>query len=325
MDTIELETIKLRLEGIRQAITRSRFTFLVSTIASVAIFVTAWNAYLSWDNEFAMQTHWSADKLFTGDERTERLKVIARELKIDPNSLKEIGIKPEDISQKIDSKELTQVTDYAQQQLVSEWVKNHIITVGLLGIRVSVNDLPVLGSMSLFIISIWFYYSVRRENRAIGTLFRDSCRLKDWQVRYMVYQGIVHHLVLIDFASGHRPIYDYTEEESENIKDRPFISSALRILFYLPVISILFVISMDMLTLLYFAAPFRPSHKPLWHILDMWDWIKVGAMESVALMFMVSTGFLCRRIREFIDATETLLKSYREDIKNDVGEQCVSG
>lgn len=305
MNEIELLTIQLRLEGVRQAITRSRFTLLVAIIASVAIIITAWNSYLSWDTGFARLPHWSHDKSFTPEQREKRIT----------NDPEKADIKPEKI---------TEVTDFAQQQLISEWVKNHIISVGLLGIRVSVNDLPVLGGLSLFIISVWFFFAVRRENRAIGTLLRDAYRLKDRNARYMVYQGIVHHLVLIDIGRGDEPIEDFEKEESDEIHNIPFVRKALKVIFYLPPLSIFFVILMDILTLFLLPAPFRPSHEPLRHVLDTYDWIEVGVMESLAFILMIMTFILCRRVMRFIEATGRLLSKYRLKLKESLSEDRIN-
>ena len=313
MNTIDLETIKLRLEGIRQAITRSRFTLLVLTITAGAIFVTAWNSYLSWDMGFVSQPHWSHDKNFSAEKRAERTKDIQSETS-------NVGSAPTNV----DPKDLTAVTDFAQQRLADEWIKNRIITVGLLGIRVSVDDLPVLGSLSLWIITIWLFYSVRRENRAIATLLRDSHRLKDWHVRYMVYQGIVHQLVLLDLGRGNRPIADFKTEESTDGDTLPVLRAAVIFLFYLPTVSIFFVVFMDILTLFYFPAPFRPSHEPLWRLLTLWDWIKVGSMEALALALLAFTTFLSYRVRGFLAATERLIKDYRLELKKTQGDRSLS-
>src|SRR5436853_2620241 len=101
MKKIELETIKLRFDGVRQAIGRSRFTFLVSIIASVAILVTVWNARMSPDAGYARQPYWSYDRRFTPDAKPVGGRQLAPE-------------------------KMTEVTDQVQQQVVSEWVKNQI-------------------------------------------------------------------------------------------------------------------------------------------------------------------------------------------------------
>jgi hypothetical protein len=50
----DLAVIQVRIQGCVEAVKRSRFAFLVSTIASLAIFITEWNAYLSWYRHFPL-------------------------------------------------------------------------------------------------------------------------------------------------------------------------------------------------------------------------------------------------------------------------------
>ena len=54
-NTVALRTLELRLEAVREAVQRARFSFLVATIASLSILAAAWNAYLSWYRGFAMR------------------------------------------------------------------------------------------------------------------------------------------------------------------------------------------------------------------------------------------------------------------------------
>jgi len=259
-----------------------------------------------------MQSHWSADDHFDADEREIRLAKIEGEISKRSNLNPASSPRP---SPTFDPGQLTAVTDHAQREVVAEWVKNRTITVGLLGIRVSVDDLPVLGSLSLGIISIWLFYCVRRENRAIATLLRDAHRIKDRHVRYMVYQGIVHHLVLLDLGRGNKPITDFKKHEPAERHDLPMFRRALAVLFYLPTLSVSFVVLMDILTLFYFRAPLRPSHRPLSELLGPIHWIKVVSMESLALTLLVFTTFVSYKAKEFMAATETLIKRYRLELE----------
>src|SRR5262245_54368312 len=63
--------------------------------------------------------------------------------------------------------------DEAQKQLVAEWVKNQTITTGILGVRVGISDAAVVGALSLYVVTIWLYFSLRRANRTIGYLLQD--------------------------------------------------------------------------------------------------------------------------------------------------------
>lgn len=292
MNDTELKTIQLRLEAIRHAITRSRFTLVISLIASIAVFVTTWNSYYSPDKGFVMQDYWSQDGAFPPGAQQARKEGIAKE-----------SITPPD--------DLTEVTDYAQQRLVSEWVTNQVISIGLLGIRISVSDLSIIGSAGLFIITVWLFLSIRRENRAIGTLLKHAYRIKDWDVQYMVYQGIVHYLVLIDFGRGDKPIDSFEEEQSKEIYHLPFLRSVVKCLFFLAPLSILFIIWTDYASLFRAAAPFRPSHSHLSNIIE-WSEIKWLMWRDVFAFFLfLATAWISFKTIKFVTATGEVVNKFR--------------
>lgn len=298
MENTELLTIQLRLEGIRQAITRARYTFLASIVASIAILITAWNAYLSDINHLATQHYWSQDSRFTKDIQEQRRQAIVAATIIGEN----------------DIKTATPVTDYVQQQIVAEWVKNQVISVSLLGIRVSAGDLATIGSLSLFIISVWLFSSMRRENRAIGTLLIYADKIQDWNLRYMIYQGIAHHLVLVDFKHGDNPISDFERSGKEEISHVPFIRGIVQLLFLLPSIAILFVITMDIWTLFREISPFRPSNVRVWDALTPSDtkWL-VGGVIFALILFALTTLY-CIKILKFANATGNVLDKFRQKL-----------
>ena len=97
-DEINLKTVDLRLSSVREALQRSRFVFLVMTIASSAILFTLWNDRFSRDKDLA----------FTSPSYSDTV---------------------------IDQTHPAPIHVYGRQQLVAEWYKNRIIQIGLLGIR----------------------------------------------------------------------------------------------------------------------------------------------------------------------------------------------
>lgn len=60
------------------------------------------------------------------------------------------------------------------EQALKDWASSRTAQVSLLGIRVSVDDAPILGSSILSILSVWLFLTVRRENHTIGFLLRDT-------------------------------------------------------------------------------------------------------------------------------------------------------
>src|SRR6266404_5347203 len=104
----EMAVIKVRLKGSIEAVKRARLAFLASTVASLAVFITEWNAYLSWYRRFPLK-----EKL--------------------PDN---------------------EVTREAFKYVLQEFVESRVITISLLGIRVGVSDMAVLGSLTLLVFSI---------------------------------------------------------------------------------------------------------------------------------------------------------------------------
>jgi len=56
----EVEFIKLRIESLRDAATRTRLAFIILTTASLAVMVTAWNSYLTWCDFPVYENIWPA-------------------------------------------------------------------------------------------------------------------------------------------------------------------------------------------------------------------------------------------------------------------------
>ncbi len=291
MRPIELETVKIRLEGVRLAIARCRFAFLVSMIASVAILVTVWNAYMSPDSEFARQPHWSHDRQFTPEMQKQRLE----------------GLKD---ARQLSPEKMTEVTDQVQQEIVAEWVKNQVISVGLLGIRISVEDFSILGSMGLLITATLWFYSVRNENLSIGNLLKHAYKFTDWDDRYFVFQGIAPHLIFVDLGHSNKPIRDFQKPDSLSEKAR-LIPLKVRLLLILPALTILIIVLADLWTVFRAPNPYRPSGLPLWQILDakVLTWLLIT--DAVAFAFFVIALVMCREILRYATATGQLIERFR--------------
>jgi hypothetical protein len=306
MKDVVLETIKLRLDGVKLAIGRCRFSFLVSMIASIAIIATVWNAHWSSDSGFARQPYWSQDRRFTPEMQKERLANLSSSGKV----VTDAG--------KIPPEKMTEVTDQVQREIVSEWVKNQVISVGLLGIRVSVEDSSILGSLGLLITVMFLFYSVRNENIGIANLFKHADNFKDWDERYMVYQGIVPHLVFIDLGERNRPMDDF--EKPTDIKKIPLVPLRIKALLWLPAVTIFLIVAADILTLYFAPNPFRPSGLPLRSILDEHDLNLRLTYDGIALLLGIWAGVMCGKIVGYATASGRLIQKFRKKLLDSCGD-----
>jgi hypothetical protein len=291
MSPIELETIKIRLEGVRLAIGRCRFAFFVSMIASVAILVTVWNAYMSADSDFARQPYWSHDRQFTPELQKQRLESLSTTRQLSPEKM-------------------TEVTDQVQQEIVAEWVKNQVISIGLLGIRVSVGDLSIIGSLGLLITAILWFYSVRSENLSIGNLLKHAYKFKDWDERYYVFQGISPHLIFVDLGHTNKPIMDFHKRQPLSEQTR-LLPLKVQLLMILPALTILMIVAADIWTVFRAPNPFRPSGLPLWQILDGPVLLRLLSSDAFAAVLFVVTLVMCSNIIRYAKATGHLIEQFR--------------
>jgi hypothetical protein len=296
-DEINLKTVELRLTSVREAIQRSRYVFLVMTIASSAILFTLWNDRFSRDKDLAFTT--------PSYETTE---------------IKEKAPAPLNV--------------YGRQQLVAEWYKNRIIQIGLLGIRLSVSDLSIMGSFTLVVITIWFYYSQRRENQALVTLLRDvheNYRYKPGlPMRQMVYQGIKHSLVFIRTEVSDKPLkgLDTSDKSPEQEKEaeaperetpepKTFTDRVFRFLSFLPFWAIIAILIRDA-SALFMRSPTAGNNDPLGLILIRE--FKLGTLHPIFLIIVfdtfaifcaIYTRMLCNRNLEFAEGSKNTLKEFK--------------
>lgn len=200
--------------------------------------------------------------------------------------------------------------DEAQKQVVSEWVKNLTITTGFLGIRIGISDAAVVGAIGLCVIVIWLYFGMRRMNRAIGFLLQDT-QNEHSEVREMIFHGVAAHLVFSDIGSGDQPVITLQAVPSQ--KSYLVARRAVRLLFYLPAITIFAVVVLDILSIVWLKSAFREGHEPLWFTLKhaSWGtWIQIICWEGLALLLGFATARLCRRIVSFEEHTGNVVQEY---------------
>lgn len=205
----------------------------------------------------------------------------------------------------------TDVVDEAQKQIISEWIKNQTIAIGPLGIRIGISDAAVVGAFGLCVIAIWFYFSMRRANRVIGFLLIET-KNKSPEIQMMIFFSIATSLIFSDIGGGDQSIDNL---ESPPPKDNdPIVRKAVRILFYLPALTIFAVVILDILSIWFLSSTFRAGHHPLWSILknaDIKTWIQIIVWEALAIGLGILTCRFCYKIDKFERDIGTIVRDYR--------------
>jgi hypothetical protein len=277
------KTIELRLEAVRTSLSRSRYAFFTSIIVSVALLIAGWNAYVSYQRNFVLQGLW-----YTTD-------ATSRAASSDPT---EYGAR--------------QATTEADRQAIGEWVRNQIISVSLLGIRISVYDAALLGGFSLLIVCIWLYFSMRAVNHNVGFLLCDT-RDHATEIRDMIFHGIISNLLFTSICASDEPITNLHDYRKASHAPAMRTRKVFQFLFFLPSISIGVLVVLDVLSIFVFQAPYRLPHDPLIKHrfeIPIEHWVMMIAWDVIGLLVMAVTASVSKGALSFDKGMATLLHEY---------------
>jgi hypothetical protein len=302
------ESIAARLEASREAQRQTRFTLGILAVISMMMVILAYNAYLSYDSKWIL-AHAKKD----GQIRT------------------------------IDSPDSADtVPDVLTVQALQDWAESRSATIDLLGIHVSVDDAPVLGTISLFVVSLWLLLVTRRENHTVGSLLRDTdtpgddsssslaggSQLPDTDPRQLYSNGqrwLIFHTI---FANNLFVAFDRSSridslrhpnavvhDDPTGLKrrlDRLSMSFARDFFFWFPVVASSLVFALDRMS--YFVEDaFAPELQPQGYEAP---WFFASAL--VFVVCWIPLVICCRGAARYSRSTGNVLREYGERLRADL-------
>lgn len=303
-----LDIIEVRLDNVKDVTKRSRLAFLITTIASCAIIMTIWNVYFSTSRNVAL-VHTSM----------ENQKVLTEA----PNS------------------STLPLPEHNRRELIKEWIKNVNVSINLLGIDIHINDFPLIGSLSLFVISFWLFFTIRRENRAIVSLLRDVKNDLEfteenkqkgndrWDIANLAYHGVANSLIFFTTQTNDSPLSDKDifggmQDKLNGFLDRfiTWLTKLIRILvvivFFFPALTIWFIIWADDYSTYNIASPFWDGNKPPAQYMDIQQphglayFQQIFIENNVGIIAGILTFFICIACVIFQLRTSKALKQFEE-------------
>ena len=217
------------------------------------------------------------------------------------------------------------------------------VTIALLGIRVSVDDAPVLGTSTLLVLSVWLLLLSRRENHTIGFLLRDTDtqrsarnrsddesdgvlqrRRYESGQRWLIFHTIISNSLFVSFDGSMSRIQSLDGDTPLTVRSAsgmtPRLSRAafrvVRSFFFLfPVVACAIVFGLDRWS--YFRAdPFAADWHPL-GTAGPFFW------QSMIVFFVcwIPLVVCCGRSSQYSEATETVLHEYGDKLRADLWRQ----
>jgi hypothetical protein len=165
------ERVRALVSAAENAVQRTRSVFLVLNLGCAVMVTAQLNLYFSW---------------------VRRVRVRAYDQLMESKEVYGEGIK--------------QVRDRLEKAL---WDDLYNVSMPLLGIEYSADDLIIIGTVSMSVLTLWFVYAHRRENHCIADLERIAVdeKLSEPGLASYIYYAIAHHFVfttttLDDAADG---------------------------------------------------------------------------------------------------------------------------
>jgi len=233
------------------------------------------------------------------------------------------------------------VADVLTDQALKDWAASRTVLSSLIGIRVSIDDAPVLGSAVLCLFSLWLVLGARREHHTITSLLRDTDTPelprgnRDPSVlqltrnrrntisggeRWRIFHTIISNSLFFTFQS-----FDNRDLSNANVGARfkRWLNTVglglVRSFFFLfPVIASFTVFCLDRWS--YFVPdPFDPNFAI--------PGIGPFFWRSMAVFFLcwIPVTICCWRARRFSMSTETVLRDYGNKLQADRSLQQPSG
>jgi hypothetical protein len=251
-----------RLDAINDAQRRATVALFLCTLASGTIMAGLWNAYLSWDRQWA-----------------------------------QLAKKPE---------------GWGQEQLmleqIREWMQSNTVGVSLLGIRLSVSDAAVLGSLILLIFSFYYCLCMRRQNHEVGSLL-EAIKDETKDTKEFVFCRIRSWMILTTATSNDAP-YTKLYSPPSSQQSIPFSRSGLKLLSYLPAIAVLLILLSDIYFSFLFVSPWRENQGPAWNRLSYAYRTQLVLTDTFAFL----AGLLVLRFGRYAEAFSAGTMRMTEDL-----------
>lgn len=268
--------IEGRIAAIRSSAGRARSALFLATLVSATVCVAVWNTYFTWSRHWAALPDMAAPASGPLKDAQKRFQ------------------------------------DLAFEEQVRLFMENKNIDVGLLGIHVSSDDIPILGGLALGLISLYQLLALRRANRDIASVLIEARHLDAGEMR-AAYLAIQSELMLNAASAREKAIdsldYVFQPIDPEQVR----IAHSVKLLLYLPFIVILVATASDIYYAIAFPGEFDLNLPvTVWSVLPPALKIEIVTLDALSVLLCFVTWRYCRASFAHIRGTFTLMASFSQ-------------
>lgn len=207
-------------------------------------------------------------------------------------------------------------SSWTEQQVLGQqiklWIESQVVGISLLGLRVSVSDAAVLGSVALLVLAYYQCLCLRRENHEIGTLLRDT-RDAPREIRDLVLAGIRGAMIFTSTSTNDAAFDSLTNPVA--VKHYPLLNRTAGVLIYLPAVIALIIVATDVYFAVWYRSPLR-SHSPgpNWFKMEYTYQVQLVAMDLFALVAGAIILYFTQHSARYDRATRTITREYLQGL-----------
>jgi hypothetical protein len=247
---------EVEIEVVRDAARRTRWLYSALLVCALCQLAVYYNFNFSWNEQFQDSAAWLASNR---------------------------GPAANEIKRKV------------HEKVIDLWVESTYVDVPLLGVKASVSDSSVFGSIAMAILSVWLFFSSRRENHLVHIVLSSGSRAEK-KDRNELLHGVVASQVMSPTSDNddalsalHSPTPDHATRRVPRT-----VSSALQ---YLPTLVITTGIVLDLGCAI--RDGFMASH-----------WVRLTLMSLVGISCALLCGHMAMQHRKFQRATGSLIRAF---------------
>jgi hypothetical protein len=204
------------------------------------------------------------------------------------------------------------------EEQIKAWIETNTVDVALLGIRVSVSDAAVLGSVALLIAAFYMCMSLRRENEEVGTLLIDASSLNEVE-RERVFGRLRSSMLFTGLSKTAAPITSLDRKKRATTRI-PFGEIVLKLLTYLPAVTIFVIVASDIYFASMYESPWHQNAQSAWLTLPLQFRVQLVVMDLFAGVAGCVAAVYCRFASGYRAGTQSVIEEFASTLPSSIDD-----
>ncbi len=181
--------IETLLDAFKESAKRTRNIFSIINIASILLLIGFFNYRFSWQRHLTGRVHYMEQTYQWNQQHLDKVDIVCNWLELDSN--KTIMYDKERLVAAVAKIDTLKIYDEKPSNEHKE-PDSYFLSIPIIGIKIYIQDIPLLGGFATSILLTWFFYARRREKSIINELSKKIklCKFHYPDLISQIFYGI---------------------------------------------------------------------------------------------------------------------------------------